>query len=103
MLQEGAIKDAAKPLDDAVIQDTPMKRSPIFFSPVDYSNQNNLLRTPKTPQFEDCYSNSRLEALSMDLLVFLRSLELLYVLVLSLFAIMIIFLLEDIFSFFMHV
>lgn len=57
------------------IQQTPMLMSPERFmfpsvaSPLDLVKQNSLLKTPKTPRFEDCDSESRLEALPMDLLV----------------------------------
>lgn len=88
--------DAAKALDDGVVEGTPTNRSPAFYSPINYSKQNDLLRTPKTPRFEDCDSESMLEALTMDLLVFFRSLELFYV-VLSLFAFWILFFLEHVF------
>lgn len=45
-------------------------RTPLMLSPVDFVRQNSLLKTPKTPRMEDCESESRLESLPMDLLVF---------------------------------
>lgn len=101
-MQEVGVLDATKALDDVVTEGTPMDRSPVFSSPINYAKQNNLLRTPKTPRFEDCDSESRLEALPMDLLVLLRPLELLYILVLYLFISWVLFLLQHV-SFSMHV
>lgn len=57
------------------IQETPLLMSPERFgfptmaSPLDIVKQNSLPKTPKTPRFEDCDSESRLEALPMDILV----------------------------------
>lgn len=57
------------------IQETSSMMSPEKFgfsavsSPLDLVKQNSLLKTPKTPRVEGCDSESRLEALPMDLLV----------------------------------
>lgn len=56
--------------EDPEIENRGIDRSPMMLSPVDLLKQNHLMRTPKTPREEDCESESRLEALPMDLLVF---------------------------------
>lgn len=66
--------------DQAGLQNNVVDESPIFLSPVkfcygsvntpiDVSKQNNLQMTPKTPGAFECTSESRLESLPMDLLV----------------------------------
>ncbi|KAK4784856.1 hypothetical protein SAY86_019224 [Trapa natans] len=77
-LQDVSVSESTKGIDDGMIKVTPTNRNPVFSTPTNFSKQNNLLRTPRTPQFVDCDSESRLEALPMDLLVLLRPLELLY-------------------------
>lgn len=47
------------------------KKSPLMLSPMGIVMQNTLLRTPKTPQADPCNSESQLESLPMDLLVFI--------------------------------
>ncbi|GMH06572.1 hypothetical protein Nepgr_008412 [Nepenthes gracilis] len=62
-------------IENKVIDDTPPILSPEKFcfspvaAPLNTVKQGNLLRTPKTPVAEDSESESRLEALPMDLLV----------------------------------
>lgn len=56
--------------DNLVIGNKVIERSPLMLSPVDFHKQNNLIRTPKTPRPEELDSESRLESLPMDLLVF---------------------------------
>ena len=53
-------------------------KSPLMLSPANLVRQNSFLGTPKTPRVEDCMSESRLESLPMDLLVFLICLTFLF-------------------------
>lgn len=55
---------------DLVVGDKAIDKSPLMLSPVNLVKQSNLLLTPKTPRPGDCESESRLESLPMDLLVF---------------------------------
>ncbi|XP_031276758.1 F-box protein At4g35930 [Pistacia vera] len=55
--------------EDHRIENRGFDKSPMMLSPVDLRKQNHLMGTPKTPRDEDCESESRLEALPMDLLV----------------------------------
>lgn len=61
-------------LEDKDVDESPMltpKRFevPALVGSMDLLKQNTLLRTPKTPSFADCISDSRLESLPLDLLV----------------------------------
>ncbi|KAJ0039736.1 hypothetical protein Pint_28504 [Pistacia integerrima] len=58
--------------EDHGIENRGFDKSPMMLSPVDLRKQNHLMGTPKTPREEDCESESRLEALPMDLLVFFK-------------------------------
>ncbi|XP_057973606.1 F-box protein At4g35930 [Malania oleifera] len=65
-----AVLDAIKIAnDDVSLQTKDFEKTPLMLSPVDLRKQNNLVRTPKTPQPDDSDSESRLESLPMDLLV----------------------------------
>ncbi|GAY53792.1 hypothetical protein CUMW_151740 [Citrus unshiu] len=65
-----AVLDAKKlEVDELVTESKGVDETPLMLSPVDVLKQNFLVRTPKTPREEDCESESRLEALPMDLLV----------------------------------
>lgn len=65
-----AVLDAKKlEVDELVTESKCVDETPLLLSPVDVLKQNFLVRTPKTPREEDCESESRLEALPMDLLV----------------------------------
>ncbi|KAK4778100.1 hypothetical protein SAY87_018287 [Trapa incisa] len=68
-LQDVSVSESTKGIDDGMIKVTPTNRNPVFSTPTNFAKQNNLLRTPRTPQFVDCDSESRLESLPMDLLV----------------------------------
>ncbi|KAL9461786.1 hypothetical protein AB3S75_004728 [Citrus x aurantiifolia] len=65
-----AVLDAKKlEVDELVTESKGVDEAPLMLSPVDVLKQNFLVRTPKTPREDDCESESRLEALPMDLLV----------------------------------
>ncbi|GKV44108.1 hypothetical protein SLEP1_g51327 [Rubroshorea leprosula] len=55
--------------DDVLSDSKAIDKSPMMLSPVNLCKQNGLVRTPKTPRFDDFESESRLESLPMDLLV----------------------------------
>ena len=65
-----AVLEAEKSESNLVIEDKVIDKSPLVLSPVNLVRQNSFLGTPKTPRVEDCPSESRLESLPMDLLVF---------------------------------
>lgn len=50
-------------------EDKVFDESPLMLSPVNLIRQSSLVGTPKTPQIDECQSDSRLESLPMDLLV----------------------------------
>lgn len=67
-----AVLEAKKSDNDLLLEDNRViDRSPLMLSPVNLVKQNSFMGTPKTPRIEDCDSDSRLESLPMDLLVFL--------------------------------
>lgn len=65
-----AVMDTKKANNDVVLEDSVMDKSPLMLSPVNLAKQSSFLGTPRTPRVEDCDSDSRLESLPMDLLVF---------------------------------
>lgn len=68
-----AVLDAKK-LDEVVDganEANGIDRSPMMLSPVDIRKQSSCLMTPRTPKDEDCESDSKLESLPMDLLVYI--------------------------------
>ena len=66
-----AVLEAKKSESDLALEDNKsIDRSPLMLSPVNLVKQNYFLGTPKTPRVEDCESESRLESLPMDLLVY---------------------------------
>lgn len=65
-----AVLDTKKADSDAALEDNVIDKTPLMLSPVNLVKQSNFLGTPKTPRVEDCESDSRLESLPMDLLVF---------------------------------
>lgn len=65
-----AVIDTKKANNDAVLEDSIIDKSPLMLSPVNLVKQNSFVGTPRTPRVEDCDSDSRLESLPMDLLVF---------------------------------
>lgn len=64
-----AVLDVKKAENDVILEDKAVDKSPLLLSPVNLVNQNNLLWTPKTPRDNDCKTESRLEALPIDVLV----------------------------------
>ncbi|MBA0677603.1 hypothetical protein Goari_019002 [Gossypium aridum] len=67
--------DTKKAEDDNVLMENKViEESPLMLSPVNFHKQNGLVRTPKTPRPENFESESRLESLPMDLLVFICTL-----------------------------
>lgn len=65
-----AVLDGKKADSDAVVEDNVVDKSPLMLSPVNLVKQTSFLGTPRTPRVEDCDSDSRLESLPMDILVF---------------------------------
>lgn len=67
--------DTKKAEDDNVLMENKVfEESPLMLSPVNFHKQNGLVRTPRTPRPENFESESRLESLPMDLLVFICTL-----------------------------
>ncbi|KAI3420674.1 uncharacterized protein J3R85_012613 [Psidium guajava] len=64
-----AVLDAKKAENDVPLEDKAADKSPLLLSPVNLAKQNNLPWTPQTPHDNDCKTESRLEALPIDLLV----------------------------------
>ncbi|CAN6563381.1 unnamed protein product [Malus baccata var. baccata] len=64
-----AVFESKKVEGDMVLEDKVIDKSPLMLSLVNLARQNSYLKTPRTPRFEDCESESRLESLPMDLLV----------------------------------
>lgn len=64
-----AFAETEKAEGDTVLEEKVIDRSPLMLSPVNLVKQSSFFGTPKTPRFEDCKSESRLESLPMDLLV----------------------------------
>lgn len=56
-------------------EDQVFDKSPLMLSPVNLVRQSSLVGTPKTPRFDECLSESRLESLPMDVLVCSRSFD----------------------------
>lgn len=65
-----AILNSGKTEDNLVPEDKLYDKSPMMLSPVNLVKQNNLLSTPRTPRVEDYQSESRLESLPTELLVY---------------------------------
>lgn len=64
-----AVLETEKAESDIVLEENAIDKSPLMLSPVNLVKQSSFLGTPKTPTFEACQSESRLESLPMDLLV----------------------------------
>ncbi|KAK9012293.1 hypothetical protein V6N11_040355 [Hibiscus sabdariffa] len=68
-----AVLDTKKPEDgNLLMENKVIEKGTLMLSPVDFHKQNSLVRTPKTPRPEVFESESRLESLPMDLLVYLH-------------------------------
>ncbi|EXC35317.1 F-box protein [Morus notabilis] len=64
-----AVLETEKAESDIVLEENAIDKSPLMLSPVNLVKQSSFFGTPKTPTFEACQSESRLESLPMDLLV----------------------------------
>ncbi|KAI9109758.1 hypothetical protein K1719_019388 [Acacia pycnantha] len=64
-----AVLHSRKTVNSAAPENKLNDKSPLMLSPVNLAKQNHLSATPKTPRIENCQSDSRLESLTMDLLV----------------------------------
>ena len=69
------VLETKKAESEMVLEEKVIDRSPLMLSPVNLVKQSNFIGTPKTPRVEDCESESRLESLPMELLVFFCTLR----------------------------